>query len=76
MQQSGTIGCNMERNFQVLNRGEVKQFDHPFLLLQDKDGIFADMVRQTGKSYARRLEDLAEKAYYERGANHGTRDEQ
>jgi len=58
----------------VLDRGEVKQFDHPFLLLRDKGGIFADMVQQMGK-LPRRLEDVAEKAYHEREAKHHTNNE-
>ena len=50
-------------SLQVLDHGEVKQFDHPFVLLQDTDGIFSDMVQRTGEAYAQKLAKDAEDRY-------------
>lgn len=33
----------------VMDAGEVKEYDHPHLLLQNKKGIFYEMCRQTGE---------------------------
>lgn len=46
--------------FQVLDRGEVQQFDQPYNLLQDEDGLFYQMVQQTGQKYANELITIAQ----------------
>jgi hypothetical protein len=33
----------------VLDKGEVKEYDHPHLLLQRQDSIFRSMVEQSGE---------------------------
>lgn len=33
----------------VLDAGEVKEYDHPHLLLQKEDSIFRGMVEQSGE---------------------------
>jgi hypothetical protein len=33
----------------VLDAGEVKEYDHPHLLLQKQDSIFRGMVEQSGE---------------------------
>lgn len=33
----------------VLDAGEVKEYDHPYLLLQKENSIFKDMVEQSGE---------------------------
>ena len=35
-----------------MDAGDVKEFDHPFTLLQDTSGFFYDLVQQTGKVHA------------------------
>ncbi|KAK9869834.1 hypothetical protein WA026_003563 [Henosepilachna vigintioctopunctata] len=34
----------------VMDAGTVREFDHPFILLQNKDGILYGMVQQTGRA--------------------------
>jgi len=33
----------------VMNFGKIVEFDHPYNLLKNTDGIFYKMVEQTGK---------------------------
>jgi len=33
----------------VLDAGQVKEYDHPHLLLQKEDSIFSGMVEQSGE---------------------------
>jgi hypothetical protein len=33
----------------VLDVGEIKEYDHPYLLLQKEDSIFRGMVAQSGE---------------------------
>ena len=49
---------------QVLDNGEVVQFDHPYLLLQDKEGLFYQMVQQTGQEHQAVLYQAAAQAYH------------
>lgn len=49
--------------FQVLEQGKVKQFDHPFILLQQQSSHFDEMVKQTGRTYSRSLLMIAENKY-------------
>ena len=46
-----------------MDKGEVQQFDKPYILLQDKQGIFYDMVQQTGHIHAQKLIEIAEEKY-------------
>lgn len=48
-----------------MERGEVKQFDQPFLLLQEKEGLFYEIVMQTGHVYAQQLMNAAENKFNE-----------
>ncbi|XP_014214767.1 probable multidrug resistance-associated protein lethal(2)03659 [Copidosoma floridanum] len=47
----------------VMDAGQVKEFDHPYILLQKKDGIFSNMVKQTGAFMAKSLHDIAKSNY-------------
>ncbi|KAK9869832.1 hypothetical protein WA026_003561 [Henosepilachna vigintioctopunctata] len=47
----------------VMDAGMVKEFDHPFILLQNKDGVFYGMVQQTGKATFELLYDVAKNHY-------------
>lgn len=45
----------------VMSRGEMAEYDHPHLLLQNNDGHLTKMVQQTGPTMADRLRKIAEK---------------
>ena len=50
--------------FQVLDSGEVVQYDHPHSLLQNGAGAFHQMVRQLGDTQFSHLAAVAEDAYH------------
>ncbi|CAG5115398.1 unnamed protein product [Candidula unifasciata] len=50
----------------VLEDGELKEFDTPYNLLQNSDGIFTRLVLSTGKNSARQLQALAELSQHQR----------
>ncbi|KAB0797840.1 hypothetical protein PPYR_08833 [Photinus pyralis] len=50
----------------VMDAGTVVEFDHPYALLQNKNGIFRGTVLQTGTTMSDRLTKIAEKSYEER----------
>jgi len=43
----------------VMNAGTVVEFDHPYILLKNKDGYFHKMIEQTGQNNAQSLRNLA-----------------
>ena len=43
----------------VLDAGRVIEFDEPYQLLQNENGLFANMVKMTGKSMAHNLKEMA-----------------
>lgn len=45
----------------VMDEGCVVEFDHPHLLLQNKDGILYSLIQQTGSGMAENLQQIAEK---------------
>lgn len=47
----------------VLNEGNVVEFNHPHVLLQDTEGYFYKMVQQTGKGESQKLLDIAKSTY-------------
>ena len=47
----------------VLDAGRLIEFDEPHLLLQNENGLFASMVRMTGKGMAQNLKEMAKIAY-------------
>ncbi|XP_056646549.1 probable multidrug resistance-associated protein lethal(2)03659 [Diorhabda sublineata] len=50
----------------VMDAGTLKEFDHPYLLIQNHNSIFYSMVQQTGKSMVETLFNVARESYYER----------
>ena len=48
---------------QVLDAGEVIEYEMPYILLQSNDGLFTKLVKQTGKHMTIKLKQMA-KQYY------------
>lgn len=44
----------------VMDEGSAIEFNHPYILLQNQEGIFYSLVKQTGKSMAEHLCKVAE----------------
>lgn len=44
----------------VMNAGCVEEFDHPAVLLNNKDGFLYKLVQTTGKGMAKNLQQIAE----------------
>ena len=47
----------------VLDAGQLIEFDEPYVLLQNEGGLFANMVKMTGKSMAHNLREMARIAH-------------
>lgn len=47
----------------VMDAGHIAEFDHPFKLVQNTQGIFHKMVAQTGPVTMAELIDVAAKSY-------------
>ncbi|KAJ8926776.1 hypothetical protein NQ314_020826 [Rhamnusium bicolor] len=47
----------------VMDAGTLKEFDHPYKLLQNQDGMLYGMVQQTGKAMAEMLYNVAEHSF-------------
>ncbi|XP_071820241.1 ATP-binding cassette sub-family C member 4-like isoform X2 [Apostichopus japonicus] len=43
----------------LLDAGELKEFEHPHILLQDQESLFYKLVEQTGKQEASKLAEIA-----------------
>lgn len=48
---------------QVVDGGQIVEFDSPYVLLQNATGTFAQMVKQTGRDIADHLKTIAETSY-------------
>ncbi|XP_040004306.1 multidrug resistance-associated protein 4-like isoform X2 [Xiphias gladius] len=47
----------------VLDAGRIQEYDEPFVLLQNQDGLFYQMVQQTGRAEAASLLHTAKQVY-------------
>ncbi|KAI2474047.1 ATP-binding cassette sub-family C member 4 [Diabrotica virgifera virgifera] len=47
----------------VMDAGQISEFDHPHLLLQNKNGVFYSMVAETGRTTAEQLRKIASDSY-------------
>ena len=52
-----------------MNRGQVKEFDQPYQLLQQPNSLFRRMVDQTGEIASRKLYEMAQEADLRRRAS-------
>ncbi|XP_074185531.1 ATP-binding cassette sub-family C member 4 isoform X2 [Rhinolophus sinicus] len=50
----------------VLDSGRLKEYDEPYVLLQDKESLFYKMVQQLGKAEAAALTETAKQVYFKR----------
>ncbi|NWX88406.1 MRP4 protein, partial [Nothoprocta pentlandii] len=48
----------------VLDAGRLKEYGEPYILLQEKDGLFYKMVQQVGKTEAASLMETAKRVYF------------
>ncbi|XP_035420768.1 ATP-binding cassette sub-family C member 4 isoform X1 [Cygnus atratus] len=48
----------------VLDAGRLKEYGEPYILLQEKDGLFYKMVQQVGKTEAASLFETAKRVYF------------
>ncbi|KAF5283717.1 hypothetical protein FQR65_LT13752 [Abscondita terminalis] len=53
----------------VMNAGEVAEFDHPHLLLQNDKGVLHSMAQQTGEVIFQTLRDVAKNTYDKRNGD-------
>uniref|UniRef100_A0A8C6FEF5 Multidrug resistance-associated protein 4 n=1 Tax=Monodon monoceros TaxID=40151 RepID=A0A8C6FEF5_MONMO len=50
----------------VLDSGRLKEYDEPYVLLQNRDGLFYKMVQQLGKAEAAAVTETARQVYFKR----------
>ncbi|XP_044525283.1 ATP-binding cassette sub-family C member 4 [Gracilinanus agilis] len=50
----------------VLEAGRLKEYDEPYVLLQNNESLFYKMVQQTGKAEAAVLTEIAQQVYFRR----------
>ncbi|XP_062958201.1 ATP-binding cassette sub-family C member 4 isoform X2 [Cynocephalus volans] len=50
----------------VLDAGRLKEYDEPYVLLQNKESLFYKMVQQLGKAEAAALTETAKQVYFKR----------
>uniref|UniRef100_A0A8D1U829 Multidrug resistance-associated protein 4 n=1 Tax=Sus scrofa TaxID=9823 RepID=A0A8D1U829_PIG len=50
----------------VLDAGRLKEYDEPYVLLQNRDSLFYKMVQQLGKAEAAALTETAKQVYFKR----------
>lgn len=48
----------------VMDAGQLVEYDHPHVLLQNESGYFRKLVQQTGKTTANTLKKVAAECYY------------
>lgn len=48
---------------QVLSEGQLAEFDEPYLLLQDREGLFTKMIEQTGPGESQNLKHIAKSTF-------------
>ncbi|XP_012146800.2 ATP-binding cassette subfamily C member 4 [Megachile rotundata] len=47
----------------VMDHGQAVEFDHPYILLKNESSYFSSMVKETGKTMAEQLRNIAKEAY-------------
>lgn len=50
----------------VLDSGRLKEYDEPYVLLQNPESLFYKMVQQLGKGEAAALTETAKQVYFRR----------
>lgn len=50
----------------VMDQGKMVEFDHPYILLQNKDGFLSKMIAETGKQNAVQLFTVAKENYLDK----------
>ena len=60
---AGNVPHSLHPFIQVLNNGQVKEYDSPYALLQNPNSQLKGMVEQTGPAASRKLHQMALDAY-------------
>lgn len=47
----------------VMDSGRMVEFEHPFILLEDKDSYFSKLVAETGPAMAQQLKEISRECY-------------
>lgn len=55
----------------MLDEGKLVEFEEPYLLLQNKDSLFSNMVEHTSQHLRTNLYETARQAYYSRHERNG-----
>ncbi|XP_062831587.1 ATP-binding cassette sub-family C member 4 [Anolis carolinensis] len=50
----------------VLDSGRLKEYDEPYILLQEKESLFYKMVQQLGKAEAESIKETAKQVYFKK----------
>lgn len=58
----------LSADYQVLDSGRLKEYDEPYVLLQNKESLFYKMVQQLGKGEAAALTETAKQVSVRQGA--------
>lgn len=47
----------------VMDDGRMVEYDHPYVLLKNKDGFFSKMLEETSKNTQSQLQQVAKEAF-------------
>lgn len=56
----------------VMDAGCIAEFHHPYLLLQNSNGVFSKMVSETGKGTSEHLKMIAKGSYETTSLKHAS----
>ena len=57
-------------SLQVLEEGRLKEFDEPFILLENEASLFHEMVQQVGEPEFSNLLEIARDSYFKQDASY------
>lgn len=48
----------------VMDYGRIVEYDHPHVLLEDRDSYFSKLVAETGSTMAQQLKEISEDCFF------------